>query len=67
MSDVKVAKIKMYNDTLKAGFLDLEIDEEDVILPAKAVGSLKLKTGDEVTFEVVKEGEKHYATNVRKK
>ncbi len=67
MSDVKVAKVKMYNTGLKAGFLDYEIDEDDVVLTAEAVGSLKLKEGDEVTFEVKKEGEKHYATNVRVK
>ncbi|MBC3483090.1 cold shock domain-containing protein [Pseudomonas capeferrum] len=67
MSDVKVAKVKMYNTALKAGFLDFEVDEDDVVLTAEAVGSLKLKNGDEVTFDVKKEGDKHYAINVRAK
>lgn len=67
MSDVKVAKVKMYNSRINAGFLDYEIDEDDVVLTAEAVGSLKLKEGDEVTFEVKKQGEKYYATNVRLK
>lgn len=38
MSDVKKAKIKLYNISLKAGFLDYEVEEEDVILSEKAVG-----------------------------
>ncbi|HDS0916622.1 TPA: cold shock domain-containing protein [Pseudomonas putida] len=65
MSDVKTATVKMYNTSLKAGFLDFEVEEDDVILTAEEVGSLKLKNGDEVTFEVKKHGDKHYATNVR--
>lgn len=65
MSDVKVAKVKLYNDKLKAGFLDHEIDDDDVILPTEAVGSLSLKNGDEVSFEVLQKGDKHYATNVK--
>lgn len=67
MSTQKVAKVKMYNTTLKAGFLDHEIDEDDVILEREAVGSLNLKNGDEVTFDVEKRGDKHYAKNVRLK
>lgn len=65
MSEVKVAKVKLYNDKLKAGFLNHEIDDDDVILPTEAVGSLSLKNGDEVSFEVLKKGDKHYATNVK--
>ncbi|MFT0519479.1 cold shock domain-containing protein [Pseudomonas faucium] len=67
MSDVKVAKVKLYNAKLKAGFLDHEIDEEDVILPSEAVGSLNLKNGDEVTFEVLQKDGRYYATNVKAK
>nr|WP_225778898.1 cold shock domain-containing protein [Pseudomonas sp. Marseille-Q3773] len=67
MSTRKVAKVKMYNTTLKAGFLDYEIDEDDVILEREAVGSLNLKNGDEVTFDVEKRGDKHYAKNVKLK
>ncbi|WP_342651285.1 hypothetical protein [Pseudomonas sp. REB1044] len=65
MSDVKVAKVKLYNDKLKSGFLAHEIDDEDVILPTEAVGSLSLNNEDEVSFEVRKDGDKHYATNVK--
>ncbi|WP_295481754.1 cold shock domain-containing protein [uncultured Pseudomonas sp.] len=65
MSEVKVAKVKLYNDKLKSGFLDHEIDDDDVILPTEAVGSLNLKNGDEVSFELTKKGDRHYATNVK--
>lgn len=65
MSDVKKAKIKLYNTSLKAGFLDYEVEEEDVILSEKAVGKLNLKNGDVVEFDVIKEGDKYYATNVK--
>ncbi|NQD59019.1 cold shock domain-containing protein [Pseudomonas sp. CM25] len=64
MSDIKTAKVKMYNASLKAGFLDYEIEDEDVILAEEAVGSLNLKNGDMVRFKVVKKGNRHYATNV---
>jgi len=64
MSDIKTAKVKMYNASLKAGFLDYEIEDEDVILAEEAVGSLNLKNGDMVRFTVVKKGSRHYATNV---
>ncbi|AIZ33141.1 hypothetical protein DZC75_12395 [Pseudomonas parafulva] len=67
MSEAKVAKVKMFNTKLKAGFLDYEIDEDDVVLPSEAVGSLDLKNGDEVSFEVIKKGDKHHATNVKLK
>ncbi|MGC7837531.1 cold shock domain-containing protein [Pseudomonas wayambapalatensis] len=65
MSTAKVARVKLYNNKLKAGFLDYEIDDDDVILPTEAVGSLSLNNGDEVSFEVTKKGDKHYATNVK--
>ena len=68
MSKVIVAKVKMYNEGLKAGFLEHEPEDGDgdeVILRAEAVGSLSLKNEDEVSFEVTKEGDKHYATNVK--
>ncbi|AXQ47868.1 MULTISPECIES: cold shock domain-containing protein [unclassified Pseudomonas] len=67
MSTQRVAKVKMYNTTLKAGFLDLEIEEDDVILEREAVGSLNLKNGDEVTFDVEKRGDKYYAKDVKLK
>jgi len=67
MSDVKVAKVKMYNTKLKAGFLDCEINEEYVILSSENVGSLNLKNGDEVTFEVKQVDGRNYATNVKVK
>ncbi|WP_412462095.1 hypothetical protein ACK2SD_10780 [Pseudomonas sp. SC11] len=64
MSDVKVAKVKWYSDKLKSGYLDLEIDEEDVVLPTEALGTLNLATGDEVSFEVTEKDGRHYAKNV---
>lgn len=67
MSTQRVAKVKMYNTTLKAGFLDHEIEEDDVILEREAVGSLNLKNGDEVTFDVEKRGDKYYAKDVKLK
>jgi len=67
MSDIKVAKVKLYNAKLKAGFLDYEIDDDDVILPSEAVGSLSLKNGDEVTFEVEYKDGSYQATNVKTK
>ncbi|MGO0633513.1 hypothetical protein ACTORR_26400 [Pseudomonas sp. SAR267] len=67
MSTQRVAKVKMYNTTLKAGFLDHEIEDDDVILEREAVGSLNLKNGDEVTFDVEKRGDKYYAKDVKLK
>lgn len=67
MTDVKVAKVKLYNAQLKAGFLDYEVDEDDVILPAEAVGDLDLKNGAEVEFEVTQRNGRNYASNVKLK
>ncbi|WP_286912717.1 MULTISPECIES: cold shock domain-containing protein [unclassified Pseudomonas] len=67
MSDVKVAKVKLYNAKLKAGFLAYEVEEEEVILTSEAVGKLNLKNGDEVTFEVLQKDGRYYATNVKAK
>ncbi|MFJ4391599.1 hypothetical protein [Pseudomonas soli] len=67
MSDVKVAKVKLYNSKLKAGFLDHEIDEDDVVLPRESVGSLDLKNGDKVSFKVQQKAGRHYAIDVQLK
>ncbi|QXH33595.1 cold-shock protein [Pseudomonas muyukensis] len=65
MNNVKTAKVKMYNASEKSGFLDYEIDGDDVILRKQSAAKFTLKSGDEVTFETVEEDGSFYAINVK--